>query len=208
MIALLPRAVDYLLATLHDLDIDRTAPTPCRGWDLHMLLAHIDESLAALCEGMTGGAVDTAASAPTSDDLVLTSIRIRCTGLLAGWACLSAAPITVGDRTTPAALLGTLGALELTVHAWDVAASGPRPAPIPEQLADELLLAAPHLVPVTGRQPLFAPPVCPASDAPGDQLLAYLGRSAPTRRCGCTRCTESLRCQSIRIADPESHQPR
>ncbi|MDJ1137368.1 maleylpyruvate isomerase family mycothiol-dependent enzyme [Streptomyces iconiensis] len=55
---LLERAVGYALGAARCVTpalLDR--PTPCAGWDLGMLMAHVDDSLAALHEGMAGGLI-------------------------------------------------------------------------------------------------------------------------------------------------------
>jgi hypothetical protein len=73
--------------------------------------------------------------------------------------------------------VAVLGALEVTMHGWDISrACGPA-RPIPAPLAADLLVVAPGLV-SGGREPLFAPPVPVAPElGPGDQLVAFLGRN-------------------------------
>ncbi|MFI6368381.1 maleylpyruvate isomerase family mycothiol-dependent enzyme [Nocardia sp. NPDC050630] len=174
---LLERAVAYLLSVLPDPGSDLSAPTPCRGWNTRMLLAHVDESIAALREGLAGGQVRVIAGAPLPNCAGTLHIRSRALALLDDWANEHPGSVVIFGRPVPARILGTVGALELTVHAWDLAASSPGTPPIPEDLAHELLTVAPELVPIADRWPLFAPPIEPPTTAPADRLLAYLGRT-------------------------------
>jgi len=66
--------------------------------------------------------------------------------------------------------------VEIAVHGWDVSAARGRGGPIPPALATRMLGLCPLLV--ASRAGLFAPPVEVSPQAsPGDQLIAYLGRS-------------------------------
>ncbi|WP_329406348.1 maleylpyruvate isomerase N-terminal domain-containing protein [Nocardia vinacea] len=176
---LLERAVAYLLSVLPGPGFDLSAPTPCRGWNTRMLLAHVDESIAALREGLAGGQVRVTSGMPLSNCAGTLHIRSRAVAMLGDWANEHPESVVVFGRPVPAPVLGTVGALELTVHAWDLAANDRKAPPIPERLARELLAVAPELVPIADRWPLFGPPIEPPSTAPGDRLLAYLGRTRP-----------------------------
>ncbi|MGW4773752.1 maleylpyruvate isomerase family mycothiol-dependent enzyme [Nocardia sp. NPDC004278] len=176
---LLERAVAYLLAVLPAIGPDLSAPTPCRGWNTRMLLAHVDESIAALREGLAGGQVRLTPGAPTPNCAGSLHIRSRAEALLDDWANEHPESVVVYGRPVSARVLGTVGALELTIHAWDLTATDQSAAPIPDPLARELLSVAPKLVPVADRWPLFAPPIEPPTAAPTDRLLAYLGRIRP-----------------------------
>ena len=62
---LLGQAIAYALDNVAAITPDLLAtPTPCRGWDLRMLLWHSCESLAALREGLAAGRVSLAGPAP------------------------------------------------------------------------------------------------------------------------------------------------
>jgi uncharacterized protein (TIGR03083 family) len=85
--------------------------------------------------------------------------------------------IAIADRRLTLGVLIGVGALELAVHGWDLSRACGRREPIPGALATGLLDISPLLVPRTGRQPLFGPPVTvPPLAIPSDQLVAYLGR--------------------------------
>jgi uncharacterized protein (TIGR03086 family) len=157
-------------------------PTPCRGWDLEALLAHMEDALAALqeavdmafvdldCHQRDGGAVD--------DRDPVARLRDRACRLLGAWARADGRQaVWIGGRRLPASVLTSAGALEIAVHGWDVAEACGRRRPIPPAMAAELLVIAPLLVADADRGVRFAAPVDPPSSAsPSDQLIAYLGR--------------------------------
>ncbi|WTW97993.1 maleylpyruvate isomerase N-terminal domain-containing protein [Streptomycetaceae bacterium NBC_01309] len=210
---LLEQAVRYALVVTREIPPALLSrPTPCEAWDLAMLLAHANESLAALTEGAVGGCVAPApphepeAHEPQSheaqshepepadrpgphrvrvgrqspprratDDPV-TTFRHRARQLPSLWAT---APrlIAVADRAMPADLTAAAGALEIAVHAWDIARSCRRNLPIPAAVAVELLSVGVVLVPESDRHPFFAPRAeVGAMACPSDRLVAFLGR--------------------------------
>jgi uncharacterized protein (TIGR03086 family) len=74
-------------------------------------------------------------------------------------------------------MVAVTGAIEITVHGWDIAVACGRTRPVPPGLATVLLTAAQLLVPPDTRPGLFADPVAlPGPASPGDQLVAFLGR--------------------------------
>ncbi|MFQ6393931.1 hypothetical protein ACLMAJ_10770 [Nocardia sp. KC 131] len=182
------RSVLYLLCALQGVGADLNLPTPCHGWDLRMLLAHVDESIAALREGVGGGRICTT-SAIRHSGTAVTHVQTAATGLLGDLTDYSHDPVLVSETPLPAATLVMVGALELTVHAWDIAAVHTPSVQIPGELADDLLAVAPQLVPITGRSPLFGPPVHAPTTGPSDRLLAYLGRTRPSDQLGAAATT-------------------
>ncbi|MFI7144166.1 maleylpyruvate isomerase N-terminal domain-containing protein [Nonomuraea sp. NPDC050022] len=223
-VALLGRASDYALSCLRlvtSADLDR--PTPCRGWDLRTLLAHTNDSFAALTEAAALGHV--ALVPPLSDDGNdrhgdshghghghdcgdgrdgsdgggggrdghgghdghggggdghgddHDSLRNRTASLLRAWAGSKDAMVSVGGCPLTAALVSAVGAVEVAVHAWDVAQTCGHPRPIPDDVAAELLPLARLFVTDADRPARFALPLNAAPRAPAqDRLLAYLGR--------------------------------
>ncbi len=185
-IELLQRAVHYALDVIAAVTPEHLSrPTPCRGWDLRMLLRHACESVAALHEGVEAGRIglypepfdETAAADPT---------RVFCARagrLLDAWAA-AARPrfVDVADQALADSVLAGAGALEIAVHGWDIANACGDERPIPGDLAVDLLAIASLLVPVANRHPLFAAPlVAPATADPGERLIAFLGRTADIR---------------------------
>ncbi|GAA2444553.1 TIGR03086 family metal-binding protein [Actinomadura vinacea] len=187
---LLRRAVGFALETFGTLPpftvADLLRPTPCEGWDLWMLLAHLDDSLAALNEAVTTGEIrleppgDAPSAAPGE---LMGSLRTRALRLRRTWADADRDGRTVMVAGCPmrAGVVAGTGAVELVVHAWDAGRAVGAEAAIPADLAGRLLRLAPLLVPEHAREGLFGPPVeVPDGAPPGDRLVAFLGR-APGR---------------------------
>ncbi|UNS97400.1 TIGR03086 family metal-binding protein [Streptomyces tubbatahanensis] len=192
---LLRRAVGYALGAAQCVTPALLGrPTPCAAWDLGALLSHVDDSLAALHEGITEGAValhphdhepgSAALAAPDQDPAA--AFRRRAARLLG--ASAGARPgvriVAVADAPLTATALALTGAVELAVHGWDIAWSTGHPErAVPVPLAARLLPVARHLVPHDGaRHPLFGPRLPLPDDAPPtDRLLAFLGRAPHAR---------------------------
>jgi len=178
--ALLRPAVGYAVAVADAITPGLLSrPTPCRGWDLRTLLRHVNESLAALHEAADAGRVSVwPAEEPPGADLAAT-FRDRARRLAEAYAIGDDRDpvIGIGDRAIALSTVAAVGALEVTLHGWDISrACGPA-RPIPPALAADLLAIAPLLVGGACREPLFAPPVAVAPDAgPADRLVAFLGR--------------------------------
>ena len=172
-------AVGVVLAVTPEL---LSRPTPCRGWDLRMLLRHACESLAAVDEGIGTGRVGLDPAAE-DDDLVADparAFRDRAGQLLDAWTSSGhqRQVIEIVDCPLAASVMTAAAALEIAVHGWDISRASGQRQPIPRALATSLLVIAPALVPRAGRHPLFAAPVTvPATAGPSDRLAAFLGRS-------------------------------
>jgi uncharacterized protein (TIGR03086 family) len=157
-------------------------PTPCRGWDLRMLLRHACESLAAFGEGIQAGRVGLSPSAEGRDLAAdpARAFRDRAGQLLDAWTSpghqrqvvdIAGCPLTVS-------VMAATAANEVAVHGWDISRACGQRQPIPRALSTGLLAIAPVLVPSAGRHPLFAAPVAvPATAGPSDRLAAFLGRT-------------------------------
>jgi uncharacterized protein (TIGR03086 family) len=187
-VAAFQRALRYALVAAGLVTPDQMGrPTPCRGWDLRMLLLHAIDSLAALAEGLDDGRVllpaDTAGAWPFADAGADPGSAFRWRARRMLGACsrpdLADRIITVGGCPMAATVLVTAGALEIAVHGWDIAQACGNREPIPAQLAAGLLRAAPLLVTEADREQLFAAPVpVPAAASASDRLTAFLGRPA------------------------------
>jgi uncharacterized protein (TIGR03086 family) len=152
-------------------------PTPCRGWDLEMLLDHVSDSIAGLQEAMAGRGA--ALVRPGRGSGLVGRLRGQAATLLA--ACAEAGPperrVAIGDRELTTGMVVVAGAIELAVHGWDISVACGSRRPVPPGLAAVLLPIAPLLITPGTRPGLFADPVPltgPASA--GDQLVAFLGR--------------------------------
>lgn len=157
-------------------------PTPCREWNLRMLLRHASESLTAIAEGTQTGRVGLAPAAEDGDLAAdpARAFRDRAGQLRAAWASPGhhRRVIEIAGCPLAASVMAAAAALEVAVHGWDISRACGQREPIPAALATELLVTAPVLVPRTGRHPLFTAPVSvPATASPSDRLAAFLGRT-------------------------------
>jgi uncharacterized protein (TIGR03086 family) len=181
---LLESAIGYALDVVPGVTPDMLSrPTPCRGWDLRMLLRHGCESLAALCEGIGAGRVSLQASAEDEAADPVHAFRERAGLLLDAWTSAGGPHevIAIADRCMPPDVMAAAGALEIAVHGWDMSRACGHRRPIPAPLAGDLLEVAPLLVPAIGRPPLFAAPVAVTPTAGlSDRLAAFLGRPFDT----------------------------
>ncbi|MQA09926.1 MAG: TIGR03086 family protein [Pseudonocardiaceae bacterium] len=180
---LLGQAIDYALGGVHGVRPELLSrSTPCRNWDLRMLLCHLNESLAALHEGIDAGYVGLepgAEIAEPADDLAET-FRYRAARLLGAWARTHdrARPIAVGEYPVGTGLVAGAGAIEIAVHGWDISEACGHHRPIPPGLAADLLDISPLLITESTRHALFAVPVEVSPLAgPADRLVAFLGRT-------------------------------
>ncbi len=185
--SLLEQAISY--ATRSVLDVTPALlprPTPCRRWNLDMLLDHASESLAALHEATVTGHVALIPAAPGAGPAAGPAqiFLNRAVRLLAARATGERRHqvLGIGGLPLPGIAIECAGAIEIAVHGWDISQACGQNRPIPDALAASLLAIAPLLIPETGRHPQFGPPV--TTKAPvglGDRLVAYLGR----KPCAC-----------------------
>ena len=174
-VELLERSLGYTRVVLADVEPRLlTAPTPCAGWDLRRLLAHMDDALDAFTEAAVGRVeVD---PVPQVHDPV-DSLREKACALLGAWTRARPTAVAVGDHALDGPVLVATAALEITVHGWDVAQATGRCTPIPADLARGLLPIAERVVGPADRGSRFAAPAQVAtSTVPSDMLLAFLGR--------------------------------
>jgi len=177
--ALLERAIGYTRSSLSLLSrASPDAPTPCEGWDLTRLLRHMDDSLAAITEAAETGYVAPDGPAVSQPALLAESLRDRACRLLGAWANEPGRPaVSVVGHDLDTTVLAATGALEITVHGWDVARACGEDSPVPEGLAASLLRVAPLVVRAADRPGRFAAPydVAPTATA-SERLLAFVGR--------------------------------
>lgn len=174
-VELLDRALAYTRVALAGVTDESLAnPTPCDGWRLGRLLAHMEDALDTFIEAASGAVrVDP----PRPADTQVGILREKACTLLGAWVRGAPAEVSVGGVGLDGALLVGTAALEVTVHGWDVGQATGRGASIPADLASELLDLAGRVVTDTDRGGRFrhARPV--SADAPPDaRLLGYLGR--------------------------------
>lgn len=147
--------------------------TPCRGWPLALLLAHMDDGLDAYTQAATGQVSLVAYRSPST----IASIRDKACALLGWWLDHPPVEVGVGDLQLPSQTLVAAAALEIAVHGWDLQVTLGGPAAVPEDLAGSLLTIARIVVGEADRDGCFGPPVPVAPDArASQQLVAFLGR--------------------------------
>jgi uncharacterized protein (TIGR03086 family) len=179
-VAVLDSAVTWTHSCLQLARIaDLTLPTPCSAWNLGQLLAHMEDSLAALGEAAELGRVDVSDRPATADPgrAVDRLVQRACATRAAWLQRLTSAPISVGDLALGRDTTAMVGALEIAVHGWDIAQSVGSGRRMPEDLAARLYAVALAVVTPDERGTRFAPPVDVPPDAPvSTRLLAHLGR--------------------------------
>jgi uncharacterized protein (TIGR03086 family) len=178
---LLEAAVSYALAAaargnpqlLHD-------STPCPGWDLAMLLDHVSDSISVLHAAIADGGVGVAPSDhPRPGHGSVARLRRQAAMMLRAYAAAGTAArrVAIWDRELTASMVAVTGAVEITVHGWDISVACGARRPVPPGLGAVLLPIVPLLITPGTRPGLFADPVqLPGAASPGDQLVAFLGR--------------------------------
>ena len=137
---LLERALGYTRGRCPSVGTDRSGPTPCAGWSLADLLAHMDDGLDAFLEAAGGAVRVEVPRRPGADVEVL---QTKACHLLGVWSAPTRRVRRRRRPSVPAALLVAAAALEITVHGWDVGAGDRRRRrDLPEDLARALLPVA------------------------------------------------------------------
>ena len=171
-------AVDPLVASVSSADYQR--PTPCEGFDLRMLVAHLIGGLRAFADVAEGKPLGFDADPDLDNENASDEFLKARDRFVAGFA----APELL-DRTFPMPWGDTSGMqlagfelIELTVHGWDIARSLGRSVPLDDDLVEAALFGARQWVDDTARTPqLFGPEVPVAAQAPPiDRLVGFLGR--------------------------------
>lgn len=115
----LASALDQLGGLVDGVTADQRAlPTPCPGWTLDQLLAHVVTGVGNFARGVRGEQVDWGAESPALGDDPGMEFRARADDLLAAWR--DAAPEAEGPPPT-------WQCAELAVHTWDLATALGRP---------------------------------------------------------------------------------
>jgi uncharacterized protein (TIGR03086 family) len=179
-VELLERAIGFTRGALAGVTDERlAAPTPCSRWLLGDLLDHMADSLDAFTEASTGlvpvTAVPTNGARAAGARVEL--LRTRACTLLGAWSGPAAATIWLDDRALTADVVLGAGALEITLHGWDVGQATGVGVPIPEALAADLLPLARSLIGTGDRGLRFAREVTPRGHSPVEALLGFSGRS-------------------------------
>ncbi|QFY06657.1 hypothetical protein GBF35_08125 [Nonomuraea phyllanthi] len=141
---------------------DRTIPAPADVPPDHAC----DRTIPAPFGGLPGG----------NPALLLRDDATEVLGLWMG-TLTGARLVSMAGHHLTSPMVAAVGAIEITVHGWDVARSCGEHHPVPPLLADELLDLAHLFVTAEDRPHRFGPRVKMPAHAPvQDRLLAYLGR--------------------------------
>jgi uncharacterized protein (TIGR03086 family) len=177
-VELLERSLSYTRVALAEVRPgDLARPTPCVGWTLGDLLAHMEDALDAFTEA-AGGRVEVRPVPPTVARVEV--LRDKACALLGAWTAERSLPgdVAVGDARLDAPLLVATAALEITLHGWDVQQATGRGPRIPVDLACGLLAVAGTVIDPGDRGQRFADPRPVRVGAPADvRLLAWVGRA-------------------------------
>jgi uncharacterized protein (TIGR03086 family) len=180
-VELLERAIAYTRGSLVQVtEADLLRETPCGGWTLHDLLTHMDDSLEAMGAAAQAMSLSLVPSTPPSGDReLLESICARARGLLSQWHPVRGGGVELGEVTIPREVLGAVGALEITLHGWDVSQALGHGHPIPPGLAMDLWPVARDHITEADRPFRFGPALEVADWAtPATRLLAHAGRTS------------------------------
>jgi uncharacterized protein (TIGR03086 family) len=178
-VGLLDQSLAYTCAHLSGVRDDLLRRrTPCAGWDLADLLAHMEDALDAFTEA-AGGAV--AVSSGCESAAPVAAIQAKAMALRDAWARPAPGDVVIegsaGRIDLLAPLLVATAALEVAVHGWDVGRATGAAEPLPDLLARELLPVARLTIGPEDRGVRFAAPRPVADDASDSaRLLAYVGR--------------------------------
>jgi uncharacterized protein (TIGR03086 family) len=182
-LTLLAEATRYLFGSMLLVrEADLSAPTPCRDWDLRHLLRHLRTSLgdvtAVLAARGFRGASGLDTNAATGTDPVA-ALRAGIADFLLASTSLPTAGrwCQIEGRCLPAKTVVHVGAIEMVLHAWDIAQACRADRPVPPDLASALLRVSAPLAEAGLAGHVFAGPLALATAAtPSDQLLALFGR--------------------------------
>jgi len=148
-------------------DLRRT--TPCGDWDAGRVVLH----LADVADGLVGlvhtGDLAMPEPARTDDPDPVSTLRTCMEQLATTLSTTSDA-----ERADAAA---RAGAIEFTMHGWDIGVARNQDHATPADLANDVRELASSLISDDARDPRFAPPVDVPTDAlPSDRLAGFLGR--------------------------------
>jgi uncharacterized protein (TIGR03086 family) len=160
---------------------DLPKPTPCKDWNVRLLLNHIIGGNHMFAEVAKGGRVD---STGEMDDYTVpdpgSNYLSSADALLAAWAEPGAMERRVhmpfGD--IPASAAVSIHFLDIVVHGWDLARATGQDATIETDLAEEALdISHGFLSPELRATGVFGPEVPLSEDHPlRDRLVAFMGR--------------------------------
>jgi uncharacterized protein (TIGR03086 family) len=166
-------------------DANREAPTPCSKWTVTQVLQHAtgDQLAWAAAIGVGTGPSENPFTPSghlegSIDDLTKPALDAARTAWTRVRSDDDAVPTPLPQGALPAPTAAAACALDAAVHAWDIAVALGQPAPLPDDLAAQLLPAARAIVEPLRQFGAYAPAL-PAQpeDNHAAELLRYLGRN-------------------------------
>ncbi|MFJ2773540.1 TIGR03086 family metal-binding protein [Streptomyces sp. NPDC087300] len=157
------------------------APTPCADYDVRALVNHLLQVVVQFQELAAKRDSDFSA-VPDYVGEGSGEWRARFEGeagrLVAAWGEPGADEGTTGAMDMPAATVGCMVLLDLTVHAWDLArATGQELPAVDERVLRRLAEAVEGMAPMARKMGVFGEPVAVREGASGfERLLAATGR--------------------------------
>lgn len=173
---LLRRAMEYAETVIGDLSTDDLQlSTPCDGWDAERVLLHLADVADGLIALVETGELALPAPGRIDDPDPVSSAGKSLTRL-------AAALSTTGEKDRAQAA-ARAGAIEFTMHGWDIGVARDSGHLIWADLANDVWALASSLVSDDARGSNFAAAVeVPATATPSDRLAAFLGRQTDCER--------------------------
>ena len=188
---LLRRAMEYTETVVCDLTSDDPRlPTPCDGWDAGRVLLHLADVADGLIALVETGDLALPEPARTDDPDPVSIAGESLTRL--------AATLSTTSEKERAQAAARAGAIEFTMHGWDIGVARDSGHLTPADLANDVWTLASSLVSDEARGSNFAAAVdVPATATPSDRLAGFLGRQ--TVRISAEARTEADAGQDVRI---------
>lgn len=167
--------------TAADLDL----PSPCAGWDVRAVLAHLVGGNIRFAQALQGEPADWASRDSEPIATPLEEFDASAAKMAAAVAAIidPARPTLLAAGEPPASFAVGVHGADMLIHGWDLSiATGQDPTLDPElcRVATEVIGKYPPSF--WGRGRFFAPQVDTASTDPQDRLLALTGRDPQLRQ--------------------------
>jgi uncharacterized protein (TIGR03086 family) len=167
---LLRRATDYADTVISDLSSDDLRlTTPCGDWDAGRVVLHLADVAAGLIGLVETGHLAMPEPARADDPDPVSTLRASMDEL--------AATLSTTRQAERADAAARAGAIEFTMHGWDIGVARNHDHATPADLANDVWELASSLLSDDARGSNFASPVDVPTDAPAsDRLAGFLGR--------------------------------
>lgn len=155
------------------------ASTPCPGFDVHTLLAHICGWVRVFAAGAIGERFAGDLTTYEVHDGSAEEFRDAAARIVEGWrqhGVDRTVPLVGGDM--PGQMVQNMTFMEYLTHGWDLATATGQPVPFTEDEAAETLRRAQETLQPQFRGDQIGPAVDVPADAPAiDRLVGFMGRT-------------------------------